>query len=169
VASQRQIRIEATLERYEAKLLEPARLLLGERLVDEIRQRGSPPQVERPLEHSDRAGVVPDAEQLFSLGDKARKQHGIDIVAVHPKQVTGRTRDDPVCTQNLPQGVHVHLERGLRGRRRRLAPDGVDQLVQRDDLVEVERKTGQHSPYLSPAECKRLPVAAHHFERTEDL
>jgi hypothetical protein len=136
VASERQIRIEATLERYEAKLLEPARLLLGERLVDEIRKGGSPPQVERPLERCDGAEVVTCAEQLFSLGDETRKQHGIDIVVVHPEQVTGRTRDDPVCTKHLPQGVHVHLERGLRGRRRRLAPDGVHQLVQRDDLVE---------------------------------
>ena len=114
------------------------------------------------------SGVIAGVEQLFALSDKAREQHGVDVALVHAKQISGRTRNDLVRTQRFPKRVHMHLERTLGSRGRRLSPHGVDQLIQRDDLVEVEREARQHSACLPPAQCERLPVVAYHFERAED-
>jgi hypothetical protein len=79
VASEREIRGEAPLERDEAQLLEPARLALDERLVDEIRQDRSTPEVERLLKDGDGAGVIPGVEQPSSLGYEALEPSCVDI------------------------------------------------------------------------------------------
>jgi hypothetical protein len=61
----------------------------------------------------------------------------------------------------------VHLDRVRRGVRRALAPELVDQPVDRDGLSEAEREAGEERPRLRAAELDEA-VAATDLERSEE-
>ena len=65
-------------------------------------------------------------------------------------------------------GDHVvHLDRMRRRPRRALAPEAVDQPVDRDRLAEVEHESGEELPRLRSAELDDSPVSAD-LERSEE-
>ena len=168
VAAERELRIEASLQRDQPQLLETTGLAPRERLVGEIRERGSAPETERFSEDGGGAGAVPLAEQPLSLADEALEPLGVDLAFPEAEQVPGRARDDPVRAQRLPERVHLHLERALGGRRGRLSPHGVDQPIRRDDLVRIQRETREHGTHPRAAQREGLPVVADDFERAEN-
>jgi hypothetical protein len=78
-----------------------------------------------------------------------------------------RARHDPVGAERLPQRVHVHLEGARGARRRRLAPDRVDQPVGRDRLVRAEEELGEERARPRAAELQRNAVVVDDLERPE--
>ena len=70
MAPQRQIRIDAVLQRRHARLLQAGDLTLRERLIGEIRKRRAAPQAERLPQPRSRRGRVTARKRSAPLGGK---------------------------------------------------------------------------------------------------
>ena len=84
---------------------------------------------------------------------------GIDLDAV--AAVHGRDRVAAVPCQRLPQPRDVAVDGLPRRRRRRLAPEFVDQPFARDELVRMQEQDRQDEPLLQPAQRDRLALVDH--------
>ena len=144
---------DARVESGQAALLEPCSLRLGERLVRDVGQGRPPPERERLRQRA--------------VLDEPLEAVDVELAVVHPQEVARRTRDDAIGAERLPQRVYVHLQRARAARRRLLAPDPVDQAVDRDDLVRVEQEQRQESPRSRAAERHGRAVVAHDLERPQ--
>ena len=117
------------------------------------------------------AGAAPERERLARgvavLDQPRRTARRPARPASTRSEIAGRPRDDAVGAERLPERVHVHLERARAARRRLLAPDAVDQAVDRDDLVRVEQEQREQRPRPLPAESDRPTVVAHHLQRPQ--
>jgi hypothetical protein len=144
MTSERQVALDAQLERDEAKLLEPVGPALGERLVREIGKSGTAPEIERIPEDRDGSGRVTDADEPLPFRNQTLESRRVDIPVVDANQVPGHARDDSVRPQRLPQRVRVYLEGSLCRGREALTPDGVDQPLGGNDLVRMQQELGEH-------------------------
>ena len=158
MAAEREPRIDVVLDGGDPQLLQAADRLLGEALVAHVGQRRPAPQRERLGEGVRRvlgvAGAAP-------LRDELLEAPHVELVGRHARDVPGSLGDDqsrrrPVGLDRLAQLGHVALQRGRRRRRRRLAPDEVDQPLTRDDVVGVQQEDRQHASLARTAERRRL-------------
>ncbi len=160
MASERELGLEQALERVEALLGEVANRVLCERLVREFGQRLAAPERERL---SERLGGPPWVG--FDVQPPPRCEPlepvRIDDVRIDVEQVAGRTGEDDAVPQwrdGPPELRDEPLERLGGGRRRRLAPEGVDQRVGRDDLVGPQSENGQQRALPPAAELQHTAV-----------
>ena len=82
-----------------------------------------------------------------------RRAAGVDPDAV--AAVCGRDRVVTVPGQRLPQLGDVDVDGLLGRRRRRLAPELVDQALARDELVRMQEQDRQDEPLFQPAQRER--------------
>jgi hypothetical protein len=92
VAAEREVRVDPQLERGEAKLFEPRDLALRERLVCEVGERRSLPELERLAE---RVGPTLLDETLESLE--------VELARLDANGVTGCASDDAVVAERLAE------------------------------------------------------------------
>ena len=165
VAAERQVAVDALLERAQAQLLEAGDLALRERLVVQVRQRLAAPERER-LEQT--ARPLYRIVQLPRLRDQRLELLQVDFVRRNVQQIPGRSRPDPICADQLPQGGDVPVQRGLRAFRRLFAPQRLDQLWSRDDLLAVEEQRREQRPLLGTRRGQ-ITIALDDPQRTKQL
>ena len=133
-AAERKVGVDPLLERREAELVE-VRGGLARRLGREIGERRTAPERESLSQ------AVGGRGRLGAVGllDEAPERVEIELARRDPEEVPGRARDEPVA-ELATQPDQVVLERRLRRRRRIVAPDAVDEPVDRDDAVRLEQQ-----------------------------
>ena len=139
------------LDRREPQLLEPADLERRERLGGDVVERRAAPQRERVARRA--------------RGDEALEAADVEVAPVAEAQlVAAPARDDLRAVaggrERLAEMRDVALDHLRRGRRRRLAPQPVDQLLGRDRRALAEREHRQHRPRLARADRDGLIAVA---------
>jgi hypothetical protein len=101
------------------------------------------------------------------LGCEPLEAVEVDVVRLELKRVAGRTRVQHSRGQDLPQLRDVDLHHLLSAVRHVLAPELVDDAVDRERAVGVDEQEGQERPLLSaPQPDFALRLA--HLQRSED-
>ena len=144
-------------------LFEPRHLGGRERLVGEVGECRPPPAAERLLELESGARRV-GREQRLRLGALQLERDRVDRLRLAPQHVARRLRDehrrlrpgDARRFQHLPQVGDVRLERRGGGRRRRVAPQFIDQAVERHHSIGVHDENCEHRAL--GAACRARPA-----------
>jgi hypothetical protein len=148
VAAEAQERVDAVLGRREAQLLQAADLVLGEVVEGEVGQRRPSPEPESFFQELDRLGGRPVLQRPPALPGEALEARGVDRDALVPQDVAGGARDQGALRaaaavpgrDRAAQVGDVPLH-GLRRRPgRALAPERVDDPIDRDDLAAVDQQ-----------------------------
>jgi hypothetical protein len=163
-----EIGVDASLERLEARLLEPSLRIEQRPLGLEVGQRLAAPEVERRPE--DPRGVVALSlvEQPATLAVKPLEPHQVERLRRRRQDVAAGPRlQHVVRLEQLPQPGDVLLERSRGVLRRRLAPQLLDQPVARDDRARVEQQQREQASLLRAAETY-LPLVLPDLERAEE-
>lgn len=152
-AADGQLGVVAPLQQEEAGLREA----LGERVSDglgrEAGQRGAAPQGEGGRALSEDALPV-----LVGVGgprpfDVCLEDVHVQLARADPQEIAGRYGAQPSrIVQEPAQPGHVVVQRGLRGHRRRPAPQRVLERLDRDDPAGFEEQGGEQRPYLDTAD-----------------
>ena len=158
MAAEREIGLEAQLERREAQRLEPADLVLGERLVLEVGERRAPPERECLAKHIVRLPGRTRGEQLPALVEQTLEPLQVESTRLEPEPVPRRPRLDDRLAEQLTQLRDVHLHGLDGGRRRLLAPELVDEPRRRHDLVRPQQEHGEQRPLLRTTERKLTAI-----------
>jgi hypothetical protein len=162
VPARGEVGVDALLERREPQLLQPGDLRLRERLVGQVGERRPAPQAERLAQHPrGRAGIG-----AAGLGDQRLEARRVELRRVEAEHVARRAGDEPAVAELAAQARDVHLDALGDRRRRRLAPDLVDQPLRRDHVVGVQEQHREQRALLGPAERERA-TAVGHLQRAE--
>jgi hypothetical protein len=162
VASQREQRLDAVVDRGEPQLLQACDL----RIFCAVALHPPPPQSERLLEPLGRSPWVAGGEQRAPSGDEPLEAQRIEFVLFDRDPVAALLPGDPPRTarDRLAQVGHVHLQRLPGPLRGPLAPHRVDETVDRHDRVRRQQQAAQKRALLRAAE---RPTALH-LERAQD-
>jgi hypothetical protein len=157
VPAGREIGVEPALERRQSQLLQAGDRRARERLVGQVGERRPAPQGERLAQR----GRGSPRLRLGGLGEQALEPRDVDLGGVGAQRVARLARDDPVLAQLAAQARHVDVDALGDGRRRRLAPQLVDQALGGDHLVRVQQEDGEQRALLRAAEHERASVLDH--------
>ena len=155
VLAERELRLGSCFEGREAELLETRDLGLGEALVGELRQRRAAPE----------GKCVGQGLEVSAL-DRALEALAIELAFLDTQHVAGRPGDEPVA-ELLPEQGDVVTDDFGRGRRRRLAPELVDEAIDRDRFVGVQKQQRDQRELPAAPEAEN-PTLVNDLERTED-
>jgi hypothetical protein len=153
-----EVGVDALLERVQTKFLESFTLAARPRLVREIRERWSVPEVERLCELASR--------------DESAEAFQVVVLRFDTKDVTVRRRLEArtsigVRSEEFPQSRNVDTEARAGFGRRVLVPNGIDQALSRHELVGVQQQDRQDRSLLSPTKSERL-TGRGDLQRAED-
>ena len=167
VASERELRLEALLERCEPQLLEPSDCGLRERLVREIGQRRPTPQPERAAEHVGGGLCIAGLERLGCVVRAALEAVEIEASRLDVKDVARRARLDRLRAERLPELRHLSLDlRHCRdGRRSRVQVVG--EPLHRDDAIRAQEQDRQRGALLRPTKPDRT-ITVENVERSQE-
>ncbi len=168
-AAEREVGLDPVLERRQPLLLEPRDLRLRERLVGQVGQRRAAPHRKGLPQPFGRGRRVAGVERGAAAGSQRLEAVRVELAGRHPQHIAARLRSQgrrPVAERpaNLQHGV---LQRLGRGRRRRPAPERVDQPLGRDDLVAVDQQQREQRA-LPPAGERERRGSVAQLQRTED-
>ena len=152
-----QLRRQPLLERLQPTLLEARDLDLGELIEAMIRQRVPTPQGERrPQVGSSPLRIIATACQARAL-QEGLEPVGIDGLWVDDQRVAGGlvAHGGPV-TQPLAEARDLLLERRHCARRELVAPEGVEQLVDRNRCGRPQGQHHEQPPLLDAVEADEL-------------
>src|SRR5712692_4508957 len=167
VTREREVGLDPILGCREAKLLEPRDLALRKRLVREVGQGGTAPERERFPERAGSRLRIAASERIPALLDQALEPAHVDLVGLCAEEIAGAAGEQHTGPKQLAQLGDVVLHDLRRGFGRLVAPELVDQLLARDDLVRVQEQNGQEGLALFTPEAKRPFVLLDH-ERSKD-
>ena len=154
VAPEREVGIDAVLERDAVTLLQMRALDERERL-GELRQRRTPPERERRAQPRRRRRRVARVQRGAPLGAQALEAHEVQRLRRQRERIARRARPQRPGGQRLAQPRHVDVDH-LHGRLRDvLAPQVVHQALHRHRAVGVQRQPRQQRARLAPAESQR--------------
>ena len=85
----------------------------------------------------------------------------------HVQHIARRARLDPLSPEQLAQLRDVPVQSGLRRRRRRLAPERVDELVAGDYLAPMQEQHHEHRALLG-AGRRELAARVEHPQRAQE-
>jgi hypothetical protein len=104
----------------------------------------------------------------FALASGTIGARGVHLVLAHVEGVASAVGDDrrAIAAQQRPQVRDVELEHLRRGRRRLLAPQALDQRVDRHRAAGSQGEHREHRPLLAGAELDG-PVAEAKLDRTQ--
>jgi hypothetical protein len=165
VAAGHEVRFDAILEADEAQFVEAIALGAGEGL-DELGERLAAPQPERLAQLRGGGFRVSRLERGMAGAAQPVEASDVDRRRIDLDEVAGRAGHEQRRRQQLAQlrDEDLHHLGGRLGRG--LAPDVVDEAVDRHRTVGREEQAGQQRPLLEPAEHDRC-VAVEHFHRAE--
>jgi hypothetical protein len=87
VTAERQVGLDAVLERGEPEFLEPPRLRLGERLVGEVCERRAAPEPERGAQFGGGLLGVAERERFAAPLEESFEPAGVEPLGRNPKDV----------------------------------------------------------------------------------
>ena len=170
-APEREIGVEAVLERHQPQLLQAGDLALAERLEREVGQRRAAPQRERLAQ---RPRGRPPIWSRARRGEEPLEAVQVERVRPEPQLVARRPRhDDPVPVavpgglERPPEPGHRHRERLERVAALGARPQLLEQPVAGDRLAGVQEQQRQQRPLLDAPE-RELPAADPRLERPQD-
>src|SRR5207249_7260041 len=132
MVSQLKLGLDPLLDRGQVQLFQPGDLCLGEWLVGEISERGTPPERERLGEQIRGLARSTVSEGASAFGEQGLKAMKVELAGLEAEHVPGGGRlEQPSGLEQLPQLRDVDLQRLGRGRRRALSPELVDQALAR--------------------------------------
>ena len=152
VTAEREPRLDVVFDRRDTELFEPPDRICGEALVADICQRRPAPEPDRLRERVRRRLRAPGGELRASTLHELLEPIQVELTRLEAHEIAGRSRHDharrgPRRTarlDRLSQLRNIALQRGRRRRRRRLAPDQIDQPLARNDLARMEQEDRQH-------------------------
>ncbi len=155
VAAQFQLQFEPGLQEGQAPLLQPGALGLDVR-AREAGQRFAVPQGQRGVQQRPGAAAVPGGARLLRL---RRVLFGVVVVEVEgvavrrPDRIAAGLADQRigVRAERLADPGGVGAQRGQRGVRRLVAPQGVDQFGRGGGVPAAQQQCGQQRPLLRGA------------------
>jgi hypothetical protein len=165
LAAERQVRVDAVLERREPQLLQPRDLALRVRLAAELGERLAVPERERVAQERRPLGRI---VVLPRPGDQRLEPRGVDLVRRDVQQITGRARPDPLGADQLAQARDMPVQRGLRRARRLLAPQRLDQLRAGHDLRPAQEQHREERPLLG-ARRSHVKATLDDAQRTKQI
>ena len=163
MAAEREVGLDPILERRQPQVLEPPDLVLRERLVREVGERRSAPEPERLAEAvGGRGGLF-----VARLLDERLEAGRVERVVLELKRVAGCMCRERAVAEGPAQACDVALD-VLRGSlRRALAPELVDERVNRDDVASTEQQKCQKRAWLAGRKVEGAPFPRD-FKRPED-
>jgi len=139
---ERKIRVDSILQGGHARLLQTRQLALGERFIDEVRERLAPPQGQRISQAPGRAARVA-RKRPATFGDQRLEPMHIDVGPIGIQHVAARAREHHAFPERLAQLRDVHLDRLRGGCGSALPPQLLDQAIARDDLTGMQEQDRQ--------------------------
>ena len=131
VPSERQLGVDALLERGQPQLLDPRDLGASEALELHVGERRPAPERERLAQGGRALGRVERAGRV----ERPLEAQRVDAFGIDVQPVARRARLDRFAADDVAQVRDAVLKRRIDALRRSRAPDLVDQPVGRDDLV----------------------------------
>jgi hypothetical protein len=158
VAAEREVGLDALLDDDRPQLLEARDLRLCERLVEEIRERGPPPQC-KSLAERDLGGLrLAALERRPPLLRETRETMRVDPLRLELEDVSRHTcRDDG--PERLAQLGDVDLDRVTRSVRRIPRPERLHEPIDGDDSSRLEREDAEERAGLLAPQRDRLTVS----------
>jgi hypothetical protein len=158
VAAECEVRLDPILLGDDPALLQSLGLTFGEGLERDVGERGASPFDEGLAKLHRRTRRIVGVERPPSLLGKPLEPGGVERAGFESKPISGALRREDVAdagsSQDLPELRDVDLQRVLRRRRNPLAPQAVDELVDRDDLVQMDDEDREQRALLGPTEGK---------------
>ena len=169
VPAERQVGVDPLDQRIQAKLLEPTDLVLGERLIGELRERRAAPHRERFAQQRRRTLRVTGGLRRAPVREPLPEPVDVELTLPDTECITSCQRLQTVVAQYAAQLGDVVLEDLRRRRRRLLAPELVDQPVRRERFVRVDQQEREQRTLLAAADARPSPPVVADLERTEDV
>ena len=162
--AERELDVEALLQRDEPALVESSGRLRRKRLGEHVRERLPWPESERLAERSQGGRSVGGFPRR---GDDALEAVEVELARLDPEQIARGAADDAVGPEHPAQLREVAVKR-LRGAGwLPLSPEPLAQTITRDRRVGVEQQDGQQRALLRTAQRHGHAVAAY-LDRSED-
>ena len=165
VAPERELRLDPRLDSAEAQLLQAPRLELQREAAGHVGVRVAAPERERSAEQLRRLGGV-GLDERGRMLDRPLELDRVDVLWIGCEPIAAVVADDDVADRG-PEVRDVRLQRRARPGRRLVAPDAVDQRVDRDRLPHLRRQQREHRALLRAAQAN-VAAVAQDFERAED-
>ena len=159
-----EVGLDPLLEGGDAELVQAHRLGVRERLVREIGEGRAAYELECLPQQLRLAAGLGGGTRLTQQLLEARR---VDLLRIDAQQVAAGMGLDRVGSHELAQLGDVDLQGRARRHRRLRRPDGVDELIGRDDAVRLEEQHGQQAP-LPLAGGRDRHSTPHDLEGTED-
>jgi hypothetical protein len=164
VTAQVELGLGPFLESREPELFEVRDLGAGKSFAREVGQCVTSPQGE---------GIRDLPRPARRIGRAARRRDGsgesipVELSRLEHEPVAGTLGQDPGWAEQLPKDRDVSLERLLGGRRRLLAPQGLDEPVRRHTLVRMEQEQRKEPSWLG-AGGREVALPIQHLEAPKD-
>ena len=175
VAPAGEIGLDASLHAREPELLETVGRALCERVVREVGQGWSAPELERASAGHGRGRRVARVELALAFGEQRLEALQVQLGWPDAQEVSRRLGHKgperlvlcPVRLEQLAECRDIALDSRLRLARRLALPQLLDQDIGRHEPIGVQEQERQNGALLGASQCKRFPVAAR-AERTQD-
>jgi hypothetical protein len=166
---------QPVLKGVQAELLQSLPLGLGEGLVGDVGQGRAAPQPERLPQHLGGRPRLAALQQPVALLGQRHEAGGVEVPGRDHQPVAGRLGDQhprrrpgrATGFQRPAQVRHIGLQRGAGLGGLLLAPQLLDQPVERDHLVRMNQHHRQHGPLLGPPQLHPA-LAVHDLQGPED-
>ncbi len=158
VPAERHFGLDPFLERRQAQLLEPGPLAPGERRGRELRERRPAPEPERLPQAVRRRLRPPFRQRRAPLGHETLEAVEVEVVGPELEYVAGRPCAQQSLRQHSAKLRHIPLNHLRRRRRNLLAPELVDQRLERERVVRVQEEQGEQRALSSSCERYRAAV-----------
>ena len=170
--AEREVRLDALLERRDPKLLEPGDVLLQGRFVRDVGERRAAPQRQRLAQLLRGALRQPRGQRPPALLHEPLEPLGVQLADADPEQITGWAGDERAGRlrpgrERRTQARDLDLERVDRVGGGGVAPQPIDQPVGGHERVRAQQQHRQQRALPRPAEGEQPPVPAD-LERAEE-
>ena len=164
VPAEVELGLDPLLHRREAELVEAIGLRAGPRLVGEVGERRPAPQRERLAQRLGPCGRV----ERGGLGEQPLEPCRVDGVRRHVEHVARRPRAQQIGAEDAAEAGNGVLERPDSRRRRPLAPELIDEPVDRDDDAGPHEQRREQRALLAPRQRDHDPPVVPNLERAEE-
>ncbi len=165
VASEHELRLDPQLDGAETQLLETPRLELERERAGHVCIRVAAPQRERRTESLSGLGGSGLHEPACLL-DRPLELDRVDVLRLGDESIAAVVADDDVADRG-PEVRDVRLQRRARAGGRLVAPDAVDQGLDRDRLSDLRGQQCEDRALLRAAQAN-VDAVAQDFEGPED-
>ena len=166
VTTEREVRLDPVLERRHAELVETSGLGLRKGLEGQVGERRTTPERQGLTQELRRALGALLRERTLALGEQALEPRQVEVAVPDPELVSaagghenrGGIALGATVFEHLaePGDVHTNALHGSVGRA--LAPECIDQAVDRDGLVHVQQEYRENGARLGSPEGERASV-----------